>query len=362
MRAHSIYLVVGVASIAAMWGLSGPIPASIQAAGQATGPQAAARGKESRLANIKQLTFGGENAEAYFSFDGSRLIFQSTREGVACDQIFSMKIDGSDLKRVSTGQGRTTCAYFYPDGKSILYASTHLASPECPPPPSYAQGYVWPVHDGYDIIRAQPDGSNPKPLTNAPGYDAEATIAADGRIVFTSVRDGDMEIYSMNGDGSNVRRLTRRPGPDGGPFYSPDGKQIVFRGRPLSPGQELDDYKSLLGKALWRPTMLELYVMNSDGSNLRQITKLGAASFAPYFHPDGKRIIFSSNKDDPKGRDFDLYLINVDGSGLERVTYNETFDGFPMFSPDRQRLVFASNRLAKGEGETNVFIADWIEK
>lgn len=344
-------------------GLVGPIPDTIQVVLEAGGQRGSApAGQETRFGNIKQLTFGGENAEAYFSSDGSRLIFQSTRAGVTCDQIFSMKIDGSDLKRVSTGKGRTTCAYFYPDGKSILYASTHLASPDCPPVPSNAQGYVWPVYDGYDIFRAEPDGSNPRPLTTTTGYDAEATMAADGRIVFTSVRDGDMEIYSMNGDGSNVRRLTRRPGPDGGPFYSPDGKQIVFRGRPLSPGPEFDDFKSLLGKALWRPTKLELYVMNSDGSNLRQVTNLGVASFAPYFHPDGKRIIFSSNKDDPKGRDFDLYLINVDGSGLERVTYNDTFDGFPMFSPDRTRLVFASNRLAKGEGETNVFIADWKEK
>jgi Tol biopolymer transport system component len=343
--------------------LVAPFHDALQPTIEAGGPQGPASiGKETRLANIRQLTFGGENAEAYFSFDGSRLIFQSTREGAKCDQIFSMKVDGSDLQRVSTGLGRTTCAFYYPDGKSILYASTHLASPDCPPPPSFAQGYVWPVYHGYDIVRANPDGSGVRPLTSAPGYDAEATIAANGRIVFTSVRDGDMEIYSMNGDGSDVRRLTRRPGPDGGPFFSADGRQIVFRGHPLSPGPEFDDYKSLLSKALWRPTKLELYVMNSDGSNLRQVTSLDAASFAPYFHPDGKRIIFSSNKDDPKGRDFDLYLINVDGTGLERVTYNSTFDGFPMFSPDRKRLVFASNRLAKGEGETNVFIADWIDK
>lgn len=321
---------------------------------------------ERRLANIRQLTFGGENAEAYFSPDGSRLIFQSSRDGATCDQIFMMKTDGTDVRRVSSGQGRTTCAYFYPDGKRLLYASTHAASPECPPRPSYARGYVWPIYDSYDIFRVEADGTTVTPLTKTPGYDAEATIARDGRIVFTSVRDGDMEIYAMNADGGDVRRLTTRPGPDGGPFYSPDGKRIVFRGRPMGPEAEgegeLNDYRALLKEGLWRPTQLELFVMNADGSALQQVTKLGAASFAPYFHPDGRRIVFSSNQHDPKGRNFDLYLVNVDGTGLERVTYNETFDGFPMFSPDGKRLVFASNRMAKAEGETNVFIADWQGK
>jgi Tol biopolymer transport system component len=314
---------------------------------------------ERHLANIRQLTFGGENAEAYFSADGTRLIFQSTREGVACDQIFTMKIDGSDQKRVSTGNGRTTCSYFYADGKQIVYASTHEASPECPPRPSFSRGYVWPIYEEYDIYRASADGTGLTPLTRTPGYDAEATIAPDGLITFTSLRDGDIEIYTMKADGSDVRRLTNRPGPDGGPFFSWDGRQIAFRGR-LAEGKELEDYRSLLKEALWRPTQLELFVMNRDGSNLRQVTKLGGANFAPSWHPDGERLIFASNVDDKKGRNFDLYLVNLDGSGLERVTYNDTFDGFPMFSPDGRRLVFASNRNAKSEGETNIFLADWV--
>ncbi|HSC27662.1 MAG TPA: hypothetical protein VLD67_10330, partial [Vicinamibacterales bacterium] len=318
-------------------------------------------GSERHLKNIRQLTHGGENAEAYFSTDGARLIFQSTRADYPCDQIYTMRLDGSDLRRVSTGTGRTTCGYFYPDGGQILFASTHEASPLCPPRPSYARGYVWPVYEGYDIYRARPDGSGLTPLTRTPGYDAEATIAPDGLIVFTSVRDGDMEIYSMKADGSDVRRLTNLPGPDGGPFFSFDGRRIAFRGRHPGPGPELDDYRALLKEGLWRPTELELFVMDLDGSNLRQVTKLGGANFAPSWHPDGKRLIFASNAHDPKGRNFDLYLVNLDGSGLERVTFNETFDGFPMFSPDGSRLVFASNRNAKAEGETNVFIAEWVE-
>ena len=318
-----------------------------------------ASGRERHLANVRQLTTGGENAEAYFSPDGTRLIFQSTREGVPCDQIFTMKIDGTDLRRVSTGDGRTTCGYFLPGNSQIVYASTHEAARACPARPDFTRGYVWPIYASYDIYRANADGSGLTPLTRTPGYDAEATVAPDGLITFTSVRDGDMEIYTMKSDGSDVRRLTRRPGPDGGPFFSWDGSKIVFRGRALSAGKELDDYNTLLKEGLWRPTELELFVMNRDGSDLRQLTTLGGANFAPSWHPDGKRIIFASNMHDPRGRDFDLYLINVDGTGLERVTWNETFDGFPMFSPDGRHLVFASNRNAKAEGETNVFIAEW---
>jgi TolB protein len=326
-----------------------------------TSAATALAGLERHLVNIKQVTSGGENAEAYFSPDGRQLIFQSHPGGVTdaiCDQMFIMNIDGSNKHQVSKG-GRTTCGYFYPDGKSILYASTHLASPSCPPQPSFEHGYVWPIYASYDIFRANPDGSNLRRLTTTPGYDAEATIGPDGRIVFTSVRDGDMEIYSMNGDGSDVRRLTNRPGPDGGPWFSPDGKQIVFRGHPMTDAAELADYRSLLKQQLWRPTTLEIYLMNRDGSNLRQVTHLGGANFAPAWTSDGKRIIFASNAHDPKGRNFDIYLVNLDGTGLEQVTFNDTFDGFPMFSPDGKKLAFASNRNGKIEGETNVFVADW---
>jgi TolB protein len=345
---------IGIAAAAAAAMCAGVLA---QPAAPPAGPPDTA--KETRLANVKQLTFGGENAEAYFSFDGRELVFQSTRDGAQCDQIFAMKTDGTGLRRVSSGQGRTTCAYFTPDGSRIVYASTHLGGRECPPRPDFSRGYVWPVYDSYDIFSVKPDGSDLRRLTSAPGYDAEATIGPDSRIVFTSVRDGDMEIYSMAGDGSDVRRLTNRRGPDGGPFFSRDGRQIVFRGRSLPPGPELDDYMTLLRDGLWRPTSLEIFVMNADGGGLRQVTRLDGASFAPFFTPDGTRIIFSSNHHNPKGRDFELWLVGVDGTGLERVSWNPSFDGFPMFSPDGSKLVFASNRFQKAAGETNVFIADW---
>jgi TolB protein len=344
-----IFLVVAVA---------GPLNLSAWWVGQ-EGAESPATEKEVHLSNVKALTDGGENAEAYFSFDGADLIFQSTRDGHDCDQIYTMKTDGSGLRRISTGEGRTTCSFFYPDKRHVLYASTHLGGKTCPAKPDFSRGYVWPVYDTYDIFRANPDGSDLTRLTTTPGYDAEATIGRDGRIVFTSVRDGDMEIYSMNGDGGDVRRLTHRAGPDGGPFFSSDGRQIVFRGFALSPGPELNDYMALLRDGLWRPTSLEIFVMNADGSGLRQVTELGGANFAPYFTPDGARIIFASNHHHPRSRDFELYLVNTDGTGLERVTWNPTFDGFPMFSPDGKHLVFASNRHAKVQGSTNVFLADW---
>jgi TolB protein len=318
--------------------------------------------EEKHLRNLKQLTFGGENAEAYFSSNGKQLIFQSTRDGRGCDQIYSMNVDGSNVTMISTGVGRTTCSYFYPGGRRILYSSTHLGSKDCPPKPDFSQGYVWAVYPDFDIFTAKPDGSDLKRLTTTPGYDAETTITLDGKkLVFTSMRDGDLDIYTMNADGTDVRRLTNELGYDGGPFWSYDGKQIVYRANHPQSEKDKADYLRLLKQNLIKPTALEIWVMNADGSNKRQVTRNGKANFGPYFFPDGKRIIFASNMDDARGRNFDLYKINVDGSGLERITFNGTFDGFPMFSPDGKKLVFASNRNAAKEGDTNVFIADWIE-
>jgi TolB protein len=319
---------------------------------------------EKRLRNVKQLTFGGENAEAYFSFDGKKLIFQSKRGDMQCDQIYSMNIDGSGVRRVSNGEGRTTCSYFFKNGKKVLYGSTHLGAKECPPNPDYSKGYVWAIYPTYDIFTANADGTGIKPLTNTKGYDAEATVSPDGKkIVFTSMRDGDLDLYSMDADGKNVKRLTTELGYDGGAFFSPDGRQIVFRAYHPKTDAEIARYRQRLSEDLIEPNNFEVWVMNADGTGKRQVTKLGAASFAPFFTPDGKRIIFCTNyfATDQRKRNFDLALINTDGSGLERVTYNESFDGFPMFSPDGKKLVFASNRNAAKTGDTNVFIADWVE-
>ena len=316
---------------------------------------------EKHLKNLRQLTFGGENAEAYFSFEGKKLIFQSTRDMWPCDQIYTMNTDGSDVRRVSSGKGRTTCAYFLRDGRRFIYSSTQLGGEACPPKPDYSRGYVWPLDKDYDIFLSDFSGKL-KRLTKTPGYDAEATIAPDGkRIVFTSIRDGDLELYSMKTDGTDVRRLTRTPGYDGGAFFSPDSKTIVYRAHHPADEKSMARYKQLLAQNLIEPRELELFIMSADGSKSRQITQNHAANFCPFFHPGGKKIIFSSNVNDPKGRNFDLFLINLDGSGLEQVTFNETFDGFPMFSPDGRKLVFASNRNGKVQGETNIFMADWVE-
>lgn len=317
---------------------------------------------EKRLKNIRMLTEIGENAEAYLSFNESKLIFQTTSGNLQCDQIFTMNIDGSDKKMVSTGLGRTTCSYFLPGDTAIIYSSTHLTDKNCPPPPDRSKGYVWKLYETFDIFMAKPDGSNLKKITNSYGYDAEATVSPKGdKIVFTSTRDGDPEIYVMDIDGSNQKRLTFEKGYDGGPFFSFDGLKIVFRASRPKTEEELEDYDDLVENGLVRPTTLEIYVMDSDGSNIKQVTNLGKASFAPFFHPDGKRIIFASNLNSKSRRNFDLYLINTDGTGLEQITFNSTFDGFPMFTRDGKKLVFASNRFNKKEGDTNIFIADWMD-
>lgn len=324
--------------------------------------------EQKHLRNPRQLTFGGQNAEAYFSLDDKQLIFQHQGKGVSCDQIYTMPVDTADgkpatPKLVSTGKGRTTCSYIFPGGKKILFSSTHAASPECPPKPDYSHGYVWPIYDTYRIYTANPDGSNLKLLTDAPGYNAEATITRDGKhIVFTSTRNGDLDIYTMDANGKHVKQLTHELGYDGGPFWSYDGKKIVYRAEHPKNAEEEKDYKDLLSKGLIRPGNLEIWVMNADGSHKHQVTHNGAANFGPYWHPDGKRIIFASNMADPKnGRDFDLYIINEDGTGLEQITHYKDFDGFPMWTSDGKRLVWASNRLGTEPHETNVFIADWVD-
>jgi len=322
--------------------------------------------EETRFGELRQLTFAGENAEAYFSFDGRQVSLQRRTEDIPCDRIYTMPVfdeRGQPLEatapvQISSGQGATTCSHFYPDARELLYASTHLGGAACPPKPDMSQGYVWALYDSYDIFKADADGSQTTRLTETPGYDAEGTVCArDGSVVFTSVRDGDIELYRMDRDGKNVKRLTFEPGYDGGAFFNADCSKIVWRASRPKPGPELDNFRALLGKGLVRPTKLELFVANADGSEPRQVTYLNAASFAPFFFPGRDRIIFSSNYGDPKGREFDLWAVNADGTELERITYAPGFDGFPMFTPDGRWLIFASNRAtAPGANDTNLFL------
>src|SRR3954471_5040983 len=317
---------------------------------------------EAHLRNIRQLTFGGQNAEAYFARSGRQLIFQRQEADTGCDQEYVINTDGTGLHRVSSGKGRTTCGYFYDDDHRIFYATTEHAGTACPPRPDYSKGYVWALYD-YDIYAARADGRDARRLTENPHYDAEGTLSPDGKtIVFTSLRNGDLDIYTMRVDGSHVTRLTHTLGYDGGPFFSPDGKQIVYRAWHPQTAGDSSDYKGLIAQNMVRPVRMEIWVMDADGSQQRQVTNLGGANFAPYFHPDGRRIIFASNHKSPRSRNFDLYLINLDGTGLEQITTSSEFDAFPMFSPDGRQLVWASNRRDTVQGETNLFIAEWVEQ
>lgn len=326
---------------------------------------------EVHLKNMKQLTFGGDNAEAYFSFDDRRLVFQASNKGwgADCDQIYTMGFEGTNPNKapqlLSTGKGRTTCSYFLPGNEQIVYASTHLADDACPETPRVVNGkYVWPVYSSFDIFVADMEGNIVRQLTDEPGYDAEATVSPDGKkIVFTSDRSGDLELYTMDIDGSNVKQITSGLGYDGGAFFSPDSKQLIFRANRPKTEEEIATYKGLLAEGLVQPGSMELFVCNAeDGSDLRQITNLGKANWAPYFHPSGEKVIFSSNHHQPSGRVFNLFMINLDGTGLEQITFDETFDAFPMFSFDGKKLVFSSNRNNGGTRDTNVFLADWVEE
>lgn len=353
---------VKLKTFAALLGLTLALSARPAAGGPRNGesPGPVHHPEEVHLADVRQLTSGGQNAEAYFSDDGSSLIFQSTRPPFDCDQIFSMSIDGASVRLLSTGEGRTTCPYFFPGGDRFLYASTHLGGQSCPPVPDRSRGYVWPLYEDYDIFVAAVDGSGLQRITDSPGYDAEGALSPDGkRIVFTSVRDGDLELYIMDTDGSNPRRLTHRKGFDGGPFFSWDGRYIVYRSHYPEDGDSLADYESLLKQNLMRPVKAEIFFMKADGSDQRQVTDTGDANWSPFMHPNGRQIIFSSNMHDPQKRTFSLYVVNTDGTGLQRITFGARFDSFPMFSKDGRKLVFSSTRNAAEAREFNIFIADF---
>lgn len=323
---------------------------------------------EVHFKNLRQLTFGGDNAEAYFSFDGKYIVYQRTdpKIGIMCDQIWMAKIPeaGEEFspKLVSTGTGRTTCAYFMPDGKHILYASTHLGSAECPPVPDREKlkRYIWPIYPDYDLFVADTNGVIVKQLTHTPGYDAEATISPKGdKIVFTSTRNGDLDLYTMNLDGSDVRQITHELGYDGGAWFSPDGTKILWRASRPKTEAERQDYKELLAQGLVAPTNMEVWIANADGSDAKQITDRGQANWAPNFMPDGKGVIFCSNSEYKRGYPFNMYMMDTDGNGITKISHDNTFDAFPMFSPDGKKFIFSSNRNNGGTHDTNIFIADW---
>ncbi|MBK5294898.1 MAG: PD40 domain-containing protein [Acidobacteriia bacterium] len=312
------------------------------------------------LTDVRQLTHGGQNAEAYWSPDGKRLVFQSTRDGVQCDQIFVMNADGSDQKMVSTGHGRTTCGYFLADNKHIVYGSTHEAGQACPPPADRSKGYVWAVYPSYDIFLATAQGQIVKKLTDAPGYDAEATVNwKTGKIVYTSLASKDLDLWTMKPDGSAKTQITRSEGYDGGAVFSRDGKQLVWRANHPGTPETMQRYKDQLSENLTTPMKMEIFISGSDGKNPRQLTTFNCASFAPTFTPDGKKILFASNKHECDGRKFELFLMNTDGGGLEQVTQFGGFTSFPEFSPDGKQLVFSSDYQAKSRYEFNIFVADW---
>ena len=317
---------------------------------------------ESHLRNVRQLTFDGENAEAYLSFDEQQLVLQRKSDDMECDQIFTMGVDGANLTRLSSGKGRTTCSYWLPDGEHLLFSSTEAHDPGCLPSPDRSKGYVWKLYPEFDIYKIRKDGTGLEVLSASDGYDAEATVSPKGdKIVFTSTRDGDPEIYTMDLYGKNVKRLTSEKGYDGGAFFSSDGSKIIFRASRPKTAEDLAAYQELVSEHLVRPGNLEIFVMNADGSGMRQVTNNGSANFAPFMHPDGKRILFCSNMDASNPRNFDLYMVNLDGSGLERITHFDGFDGFPMFTSSGRKLVFCSNRNNAKEGDTNVFVADWVD-
>lgn len=326
---------------------------------------------EKHLRNIRQLTFGGDNAEAYFSFDNKWIIYQKTnpKEGIMCDQMFVGKVPGPGEKfeprLISPGKGRTTCGAFTKDGKHVIYASTHLGSEDCPPVPDrtkYGNKYIWPLYDTYDIFMADLNGKIVKQLTKTKGYDAEATISPDGKkMVYTSTKSGDLELWIMDLKSGKEKQVTNMLGYDGGAWFSPDGKKLIWRASRPATSEDEKSYKDLLAENLVAPTNMEVWIANADGSNPKKVTSFGQANWAPTYMPDSKRILFASNHEYKRGFPFNLYMINEDGSNLTKVSRDQGFDAFPMFSYDGKQLLFCSNRNNGGTRDTNVFLADWVE-
>jgi Tol biopolymer transport system component len=327
---------------------------------------------EKHFKNIHQLTNSGDNAEAYWSFDGKRITFQRTnpKEGINCDEIFMGVVptklkDTFTYKSISGGKARTTCSYFTKDGAHIIYASTKNGGDQCPPAvdrAKYGNKYIWPLYSTYDIYMADTSGKIIKQLTKSDGYDAEGTLSYDGKkMIYCSVKDGDLDLYVMELATGKEIKVTNTLGYDGGAWFSPDGKKIVWRASRPTSTEDVAEYKSLLKEGLVAPTQMEVWVANADGTDAKQITHLGQANWAPNFTPDGKHIIFCSNHEYKRGFPFNMYLIDLEGNHLEKVSRDKGFDAFPMFSPDGKKIMFSSNRNNGGTRDTNLFVADWVD-
>jgi len=311
------------------------------------------------LRNIKAVTADFVRAgEGYFSPDGKKIIFQAEEKdtGNPFYQIFVMDLESGRYRRISPGMGRTTCPFFSPDGRKVIYASSHL-DPEAKKrqEAEYRQRdedrkagkrrrYSWDFDPYMEIFEANPDGSELKRLTNAPGYDAEGSYSPDGKqIVFCSKRDGNLELYIMDADGKNARKLTNAPGCyNGGPFFSPDGKRVIFR----SDRKEKD--------------RLQLYVINTDGTGERALTDNDKwVYWAPFWYKDGKHIIYTAaDHSDPTARpNYDLYWMNIETGKITRITYSPGQDVLPVFSPDGTKVMWTASR--DGNPSTQLYIADF---
>ena len=362
------WLTMGVAFTVGCQNAPAPAPTSSASPSDSE----AASTPESHLRNVRQLTFGGDNAEAYWSFASDALVYQTTQPhaGIPCDQIFVMPLDSDGSAnadaapfRVSSGLGRTTCPYFLPGDTVIVYATTEGTDKACPTVPERGPegNYVWPIYPSYDLVLHNLQTQEIQVIAPSPAYDAEATVSPRGdRMVFTSTRNGDLDLYTCALDGSDIQQVTHELGYDGGAFFSPDGEWLIWRASRPTTDEEVLNYQNLLAQNMVEPTAMELFIARADGSEMRQLTSLGGANWAPFFHPDGKHVLFSSNH--ASGRfPFNIFMIGVDGEGLEQVTFDEAFDSFPMFSPDGKKLAFSSNRNNGRTRSTNLFVADWVD-
>lgn len=315
--------------------------------------------EETFLANVRQVTFGLPRAgEGYFSPDGTTIVYQAFPIGYPFYQIYVQRLDERIPRLLSTGRGRTTCAYFSPKGDQILFASSHtdpdIEQTEKKGREEAAQGgrrrYQWEFDPQMELYLINFDGTGLKRLTDSPGYDAEGSFSPDGsQVVFTSTRDGDPDLYVMRSDGTGVRQLTNAPGYDGGPFFSPDGRWVIFRS---------DRAKK---------DMLQLFAISADGKIEVQLTdNLDQVNWCPYFHPSGKYIIWAGADygQGPQKANFDLWTMEIEmtsdsfrGGKTTRITDHKAADVLPVFSPDGRKMMWTSNRTP--DGTSQLWIGDW---